>query len=78
MREILLIDGDDFLQHNSFRAPGASSIEMLRDLPKKVDYLASIYSRMHRYILPHAVQLDTSTANLLDHITFAFLCMDAG
>ncbi|RSB83310.1 ThiF family adenylyltransferase [Burkholderia cenocepacia] len=78
VREILLIDDDDFLQHNAFRAPGAPSIEMLRDLPKKVDYLASIYSRMHRYILPHAVQLDASTANLLDSITFAFLCMDAG
>lgn len=77
VREIRLIDGDDFLQHNAFRAPGAPSIETLRDVPKKVDYFAANYSRMHRNIVPYAVQLDASTVSLLDGITFAFLCMDA-
>lgn len=78
VREIRLIDSDDFLQHNAFRAPGAPSIDNLRDVPRKVDYFANIYSRMHRVIVAHAVQLDASTIHLLDGVTFAFLCMDAG
>jgi len=78
VREIRLIDSDDFLQHNAFRAPGAPSIDTLRDVPKKVDYFAGIYSRMHRHIVPHAVQIDASTVHLLEGVTFAFLCMGAG
>lgn len=78
VRAIHLIDSDEFLQHNAFRAPGAPSIDNLRDVPKKVDYFANIYSRMHRGIVPHAVHLDASSIHLLDGVTFAFLCMDAG
>lgn len=78
VREIRVIDSDDFLQHNAFRAPGAPSIENLRDVPKKVVYFAGIYGRMHRNILPHPVQIGAGNLHLLDDITFAFLCMDAG
>ncbi|SCX49413.1 ThiF family adenylyltransferase [Nitrosospira sp. Nsp1] len=78
VREIRLIDSDDFLQHNAFRAPGAPTIEMLRDVPKKVDYLAEIYGRMHRHILPYPVEIDASNIHLLEGVTFAFLCMEAG
>lgn len=78
VREIRLIDSDDFLQHNAFRAPGAPSIDTLRDVSKKVDYFASIYSKMHRHIVPYPVQIDASNLHLLEGITFAFLCMDAG
>lgn len=78
VREIRLFDDDEFLQHNAFRAPGAASIEELREAPKKVDYLKSIYSRMHRNIVAHAVALDASNLHLLDGVTFAFLSMDAG
>lgn len=77
-REIRLFDGDEFLQHNAFRAPGAPSIDELRQAPKKVDYLKGIYSRMHRGIIAHAALLDQSNVHLLDGITFAFICMDAG
>ena len=35
VREIRLFDGDEFLQHNAFRAPGAPSIDELRRLPRK-------------------------------------------
>jgi len=75
--EIRVIDGDEFLQHNAFRAPGAPSIEQLREAPKKVDYLKSIYSKMHKGIVAHAVTLDASNLHLLDGITFAFLCINA-
>lgn len=76
--EIRLIDPDEFLQHNAFRAPGAPTIEELREAPKKVDYFATIYSKMRRKIIPHAVKLGAANLHLLDGITFAFLCMDAG
>jgi hypothetical protein len=78
VREIRLFDGDEFLQHNAFRAPGAPSIEDLRDAPLKVAYLKAIYSRMHRAINAYPVRLDAGSLHLLDGITFAFVCMDAG
>jgi len=71
-------DNDDMLQHNSFRSPGAASLEDLRARPKKVDYLARIYSHMHRNIVPHAVRLGPSNMELIADATFVFLCMDAG
>ena len=78
VREIRIIDGDEFLQHNAFRAPGAPSIEQLREAPKKVEYLKGIYSKMHKGIVAHAVALDATNLHLLDGVTFAFICMDAG
>lgn len=43
-----------------------------------MEYFASIYSHMHRGIVPHVVDLGASNVYLLDGITFAFLSMDAG
>lgn len=77
-RKIRLFDSDVFLQHNAFRAPGAPSIEQLRAAVPKVEYFASIYSRMHKGIVPHAVDLGPSNLHLLEDVTFAFLSMDAG
>ncbi|WP_312608951.1 ThiF family adenylyltransferase [Agrobacterium pusense] len=76
--QIHLFDGDTFMQHNAFRAPGAPSIDQLRAAVPKVEYFASIYSHMHKGIVPHVVALDASNVHLLDGITFAFLSMDAG
>ncbi|CAJ8689931.1 ThiF family [Burkholderia pseudomallei] len=78
VREIRLFDADEFLQHNAFRAPGAPSLEELREAPKKVDYLKSIYSRMHRGIVVHSVKLEQANVELLNGTTFAFISMDAG
>ena len=78
VREIRLFDGDDFLQHNAFRAPGAPGIEELRDAPKKVEYLRAIYSRMHRGITTTDEPLTEDNIDLLDGISFAFLSLDAG
>ena len=76
--EIRIIDGDEFLQHNAFRAPGAPTVEQLRDAPPKVAYLKGIYSKMHKGIVAHAVSLNGTNLDLLDGVTFAFICMDAG
>ena len=78
VKEIRLFDGDEFLQHNAFRSPGAPSIDELREAPMKVEYLKRIYSRMHRGIVAHALRLDATNTHLLDGVTFAFVCMDAG
>jgi hypothetical protein len=78
VREIRIIDGDEFLQHNAFRAPGAPAIEQLREAPKKVDYLKAIYSKMHKGIIGHPVEIGAGNMHLLDGVTFAFICMDAG
>jgi hypothetical protein len=76
--EIRLFDGDEFLLHNAFRAPGAATIEELRDAPRKVRYLQRVYSKMRRGIVAHEVPLDAGNLGLLDGSTFAFLCIDAG
>jgi len=76
--QIHLFDEDDFLQHNAFRAPGAPTLDDLREAPKKVDYLKGIYSKMHRGVVAHPVALGAANLTLLDGITFAFVCMDGG
>jgi molybdopterin/thiamine biosynthesis adenylyltransferase len=75
---IHLFDADRFLTHNAFRAPGAPAIEDLRKQLLKVEYLASIYSHMHRGIVPHPFHMDASNVDKLQGMTFAFLCMEGG
>jgi hypothetical protein len=77
-REIHLFDSDLFLQHNAFRAPGAPSIDDLREAPRKVDYLTDIYSKMHRKIVPHAVAIAADNLHLLEGLSFVFICIDGG
>lgn len=76
--EIRLFDDDEFLQHNAFRAPGAPSLDELRDAPLKVDHFKAIYGRMHRGIVAVPKAITPETLDLLDGIDFAFLSTDAG
>lgn len=76
--EIHLFDGDVFANHNAFRAPGAPSLDQLRQHPTKVDYLTGIYSRMHRSIHPHNVYIDADSVEALQPMDFVFLCLDRG
>jgi hypothetical protein len=76
--EIHLFDEDDFVNHNAFRAPGAASIEVLKTRPKKVDYLASVYSQMHRGIAPHAHHITAKGVDRLAGMTWVFLAADEG
>lgn len=78
VKEIHLFDGDTFLQHNAFRAPGAPSAAELRKVPKKVGYLRGRYSKMHRGIVAHPYHLDASSVDGLDGMDFVFICMDGG
>ena len=76
VRRIHLFDDDEFLQHNAFRAPGAPSVADLVERRSKVEHLDRIYSRMHRGIVPHRVRVGPKTHHMLDHLDFAFVCMD--
>jgi hypothetical protein len=76
--EVHIFDGDVFSQHNAFRSPGAATLAQLTAKPKKVAYLAEIYSAMKNGITPHDVFLDAGNVALLDGLTFVFLCLDKG
>lgn len=70
---IVLIDGDEFENHNAFRAPGAAAREVLQAKRNKATYFAEEYSRMHTGITAHPVALTTSNLDLLEGATFVFL-----
>lgn len=75
--EIHLFDGDNFLQHNSFRAPGAASADCFGDNKKsKVNHFADIYSNMHKGIVRHSYYLTEDNLHELDAFTFVFICVD--
>lgn len=78
IREIHLFDGDDYLQHNAFRSPGAPDLETLRGRPKKVHYFADGYAPMRKGLVPHPVHIDEGSLELLDGLAFVFLCIDTG
>lgn len=76
--EIHLYDGDLFLQHNAFRAPGAASLDQLRGRPSKVAYHQANYAKMHRGIVAHHEYIGEENVTQLQDFDFVFLCMDTG
>ena len=76
--EIHLYDGDLFLQHNAFRAPGAASLDQLRGRPSKVAYHQANYAKMHRGIVAHHEYIGDENVTQLQDFDFVFLCMDTG
>ena len=78
VREIHLFDGDEFLQHNAFRAPGAYAREELAEAPNKAVFHGEKYSRMHRGITVHPVQVDDTNVHQLGNCDTVFLCIDGG
>ena len=78
VHEIHLYDGDLFLQHNAFRAPSAASLAELHAQPTKVGYLAGLYAKMRRGVVPHEVFIGEANVYDLLQFDFVFLCMDSG
>lgn len=76
--EIHIFDGDSFLQHNAFRAPGAPTIDDLREQRSKAEYWADLYSKMHRHVIPHDYFIDESNVNELSEMDFVFLSIEGG
>jgi hypothetical protein len=76
VREIHIFDGDKFLQHNAFRAPGAASGEELSEQLPKVIYFQREYSKMRRGIVAHPIYLNAGSLHMLEGMDFVFLCME--
>lgn len=76
VREIHLFDGDDFLQHNAFRAPGAASLQVLEEKIKKVEYFTRVYGQMRRGIFAHPDHVTDENIEQLDGYDFIFICVD--
>lgn len=77
VKEIHIFDDDYFDTHNAFRCPGAATVEQLDSRPTKVEYLSSIYSKMHKGIVSHCVRVTEANMNLLDDMDFVFLSVDS-
>jgi len=78
VKEIHLFDGDLFLQHNAFRAPGATSKTELERKRFKVDYFRDIYSAMRKNIVTHPVEITETTVGEVLSMDFIFVCIDDG
>jgi len=78
IQEIHLFDPDTFNQHNAFRAPGAASLEQLKEKPKKVHYLQKLYEPMRTGILAHPVAIDETNAQIVSQMDFVFMAFDGG
>lgn len=76
--EIHLYDGDVFLNHNAFRAPGAANLLDLRGKPNKAEYWSAQYSRLKRGIFPHPVFFERDTVAEVADFDFVFLALDDG
>jgi len=76
VREIHLFDGDDFLQHNAFRSPGAPSLDELVAMPKKAAYFKGIYDKMRNGIFVHENYIGPENVDELREMSFVFMCME--
>lgn len=74
--EIHLFDGDRFLQHNAFRAPGATTIEDLEASPYKVDLFTERYSVMRNGVVPHPAPGTPDDIPALAALDFLFVSVD--
>jgi hypothetical protein len=74
--EIHLFDGDEFLQHNAFRSPGAPSLEELVAKPKKAAYLKGIYDKMRNGIFVHEGYIGPENVEALRDMSFVFMCLE--
>ena len=76
--EIHLFDGDNFLQHNAFRHPGATPTTELRGGPNKAKHWAKVYRRMRRGLRAYPSMVDASNVRQLRSFDFVFLALDDG
>ena len=78
LAEIHLYDGDHFLQHNAFRAPGAARIPEMRGAPNKARFWARIYRHMRLRIRAHPVMVTEANVGELRRFSFVFIAIDDG
>lgn len=78
VKEIHLIDGDVFCQHNAFRSPGAASKEIFPKSMSKVSYFKANYQDMHKNLIEHDMFIKEENVSVLKDMDFVFICIDSG
>lgn len=78
VKEIHLIDGDVFCQHNAFRSPGTASKEIFTKSLSKVSYFKEIYQNIHKNIIEHDIFINEENVNILKDMDFVFISIDSG
>jgi hypothetical protein len=76
--EIHLFDADPFCQHNAFRVPGAASAAELDENLKKVNYLARLYTKIHKHIIPHDSRVTADSFAEFAGLSYVFIAIDKG
>lgn len=76
VRDIRAFDGDDFHVHNAYRAPGRVDVEEFGK--SKADVFAGRYDNFRYGLSTNALYVDEASADSLDGVTFAFVCVDRG
>jgi hypothetical protein len=74
--KIRAFDGDTYHVHTAFRSPGQLSATEL-NTPKALVY-GNRYQNFRHGLTVEAVYIDETTADRLDNVTFAFVCVDKG
>ncbi|MHB8634226.1 MAG: ThiF family adenylyltransferase [Thermoplasmatota archaeon] len=74
--QIHLFDADYFEPHSAYRAPGAASLQELKPRPRKVDYLAAIYSKQKRGVTAHPTRVTADNVTVLSGMSFVFIAID--
>jgi hypothetical protein len=74
VNKIVLFDPDILKVHNTFRSPGPAIRE---DLGRpKAELLAHRYLRSHKRVEYHNVAVNPAMAEVLEGVTFVFVCVD--
>lgn len=76
--DIHIFDGDVYENHNAFRAPGAATIDDLKQRQAKVAYYHKLYDAMRIGIHTHPYYVTAENVTELDGFDFVFLCIDSG
>lgn len=74
--EIRAFDGDEFYVHNVFRAPGR--FEKAELDTGKAAVMQARYENLRHGLSAKTIYIDAKTADELDGVTFAFVCVDNG
>ena len=74
--EIHLFDGDEFQQHNAFRAPGAATPDEICEKPNKAALYAAKYGKMRTGIMAHTQYVEPETVTELCELDFVFVSID--
>lgn len=74
--EIRGFDGDEYHIHNAYRSPGKLAEDELDK--SKADVYRDRYDNFHKRLFLHKKYIDRSSAEDLEGVTFAFVCVDKG